>query len=130
MDFADAIVDTGQSRYSLHINDSRVEPDVLRFRGREALSEPFSWRIEFTTTQHDIDGADVLKKFATLRMRSGKKVEGIITGFEALGTSADQSLYAVRLESRLALLSHTRRCAIYPNTLIKASILKNFIVQK
>ena len=115
MDFADAIVDTGQSRYSLHITDSRVEPDVLRFRGREALSEPFSWRIEFTTTQHDIDGTDVLKKFATLRMRSGKTVEGIITGFEALGTSADQSLYAVRLESRLALLSHTRRCAIYQN---------------
>ncbi len=61
MDFAEAITDTGQSRYSLHINDSRAESDVLRFRGREALSAPFSWRIEFTTSQDDIDGTDVLK---------------------------------------------------------------------
>lgn len=115
MDFADAIADTGQSRFSLHINDSRAKPDVLRFRGREALSEPFSWRIEFTTPQDDIDDADVLKRYATFRMRSGKTVEGVITGFEALGTSADESLYAIRLESRLALLSHTCRCAIYQN---------------
>ncbi|MCW4782289.1 type VI secretion system Vgr family protein [Enterobacter chuandaensis] len=115
MDFADAMAGTGQSRYSLHIHDSRAEPDVLRFRGREALSEPFSWRIEFTVAQDDIDGTDVLKKYATFRMSSGKTVEGVITSFEALGTSADQSLYAVRLESRLALLSHTRRCAIYQN---------------
>ena len=42
MDFAEAITDTGQSRYSLHINDSRAEPEVLRFRGREALSAPLA----------------------------------------------------------------------------------------
>lgn len=35
----------GQNRYILMINDSPVKPDVLRFRGREALSEPFSWRL-------------------------------------------------------------------------------------
>jgi hypothetical protein len=33
--------------YTLDINDSPVIPDVLRFRGTEALSKPFSWRIEF-----------------------------------------------------------------------------------
>ena len=38
----------GQTRYFLDINDSPVKPDVLRFRGREALSEPFRWDIEFT----------------------------------------------------------------------------------
>jgi type VI secretion system secreted protein VgrG len=113
MDFADAIANTRQSRYSLHINDSRAEPDVLRFRGREALSEPFSWRIEFTTEQDDIDGTDVLKKNATFRMRSGKTVEGVVTGFEALGITADQSHYSITLRSRLALLSLTRRCAVW-----------------
>ncbi|OUQ90819.1 VGR-related protein, partial [Pluralibacter gergoviae] len=34
------------SRYRLDINDSSVVPDVLRFRGRDALSEPFRWEIE------------------------------------------------------------------------------------
>ncbi|MGE8157643.1 DUF6402 family protein, partial [Erwinia amylovora] len=29
----------GQSRYVLEIHDSPVHPDVLRFYGREALSE-------------------------------------------------------------------------------------------
>ena len=38
----------GQTRYFLDINDSTVTADVLRFRGREALSEPFRWDIEFT----------------------------------------------------------------------------------
>ncbi|EPV3663284.1 TPA: type IV secretion protein Rhs, partial [Enterobacter ludwigii] len=44
----------GQTRYFLDINDSSVKPDVLRFRGREALSEPFKWDIEFTTSQRNI----------------------------------------------------------------------------
>jgi len=115
MDFADAIADNGQSRYSLRINNSRVMPDVLRFRGREALNDPFAWRIEFTTPQHDISGSDVLLKYATLRMRSGKTVEGVITGFEVLGSSADQSHYSVTLSSRLALLNLTHRCAVWQN---------------
>ncbi|WP_261644012.1 type VI secretion system Vgr family protein [Erwinia mallotivora] len=124
MDIADAIADTGQSRYRLHINDSRAEPDVLCFRGREALSEPFSWRIEFTTPQDDIDGTDVLKKYATFRMRSGKTVQGVITGFDALGTTADQSHYSVTLSSRLALLSLTRRCAVWQDISVPALVEK------
>lgn len=115
MDFAEAIADNGQSRYNLHINGSRVMPDVLRFRGREALNDPFAWRIEFTTPQHDISGPDVLLKYATFRMRSGKTVEGVITGFEMHGPSADQSHYSVTLSSRLALLDHPRRCAVWQN---------------
>ncbi|EGL72185.1 hypothetical protein CSE899_13409, partial [Cronobacter sakazakii E899] len=39
------------SRYALVIHNSDITPDVLRFRGREALSEPFCWNIEFTTPQ-------------------------------------------------------------------------------
>ncbi|MFZ1874048.1 MAG: type VI secretion system tip protein VgrG, partial [Chania sp.] len=73
-----------QSRYMLEISDSPVQPDVLRLRGREALSAPFSWQIEFTTPQADIAPEQVLMKYASLRMRSGKLVHGIITGFEWL----------------------------------------------
>ncbi|ENM8207233.1 type VI secretion system tip protein VgrG, partial [Klebsiella variicola] len=69
----------GQPRYLLEINDSAVKPDVLNFTGREALSEPFSWDIEFTTPQARITPEQILLKYATLRMRSGKAVHGIIT---------------------------------------------------
>lgn len=105
----------GQTRYSLEINDSILKPDVLKFHGREALNEPFKWRIEFTTPQRGISREDVMLKYATLSMLSGRVVQGIITGFEHLNESADQTHFAVTLSSRLALLAHTRRCAVYQN---------------
>ncbi|SUP80542.1 type VI secretion system Vgr family protein [Yersinia wautersii] len=104
-----------QSRYVLDINNSTVSPEVLRFRGREALSTHFSWKIEFTTAQANIAPEQVLMKYATLRMRNGKVVHGILTRLEWLSTSADQSHYRVTLESRLALLSRRRNCAIFQN---------------
>lgn len=103
----------GHTRYKLNINDSRVKADVLNFRGREALNEPLNWRIEFTTSQNDIAARDVLLKYGTLSMLSGRDVQGVITRHECLGSTDDQSHYAVTLSSRLALLSLTRRCAIY-----------------
>ncbi|WP_421633480.1 type VI secretion system Vgr family protein [Enterobacter ludwigii] len=105
----------GQTRYFLEINDSQVKPDVLRFRGREALSEPFKWDIEFTTQQANIPPEQVLMKYASFRMRSGKNVHGIITRLEWLSTSKDQSHYRLTLSSRLALLRYTRQCAVYQN---------------
>ena len=105
----------GQTRYFLDINNSQVKSDVLRFRGREALSEPFKWDIEFTTQQANIPPEQVLMKYASFRMRSGKNVHGIITRLEWLSTSKDQSHYRLTLSSRLALLGYTRQCAVYQN---------------
>ncbi|EEF7981835.1 type VI secretion system tip protein VgrG [Salmonella enterica subsp. arizonae serovar 40:z4,z32:-] len=105
----------GQTRYFLDINDSSVKPDVLRFRGREALSEPFKWDIEFTTPQANISPEEVLMKYASFRMRSGKNVHGVVTRLEWLSTSKDQSHYRLTLSSRLALLGYTRQCAVYQN---------------
>ncbi|ELJ8295617.1 type VI secretion system tip protein VgrG [Enterobacter roggenkampii] len=105
----------GQTRYFLDIFDSPVKPDVLRFRGREALSEPFRWDIEFTTPQANIPPEQVLMKYATFRMRSGKSVHGRVTRLEWLSTSKDQSHYRLMLSSRLALLGYTRQCAVFQN---------------
>ena len=101
------------SRYRLDINDSSVVPDVLRFRGRDALSEPFRWEIEFTTAQDSIPPEQVLMKYATLQMRDDRAVHGILTGLECLATSPDQTRWRTVLSSRLALLAHTRRCRIF-----------------
>ncbi|WP_032984182.1 type VI secretion system Vgr family protein, partial [Cronobacter condimenti] len=81
----------------------------------EALSEPFRWDIEFTTPQGDIVPEDVLMKYASFRMRSGKNVHGIVTRLEWLSTTADQSHYRLTLSSRLALLDHTRQCRVFQN---------------
>ncbi|HBL4690432.1 TPA: type VI secretion system tip protein VgrG, partial [Citrobacter sedlakii] len=104
-----------QTRYVLEINDSPVKPDVLRFRGREALSEPFIWDIEFTSLHANIPPEQVLMKYATFRMRGGKNVHGIVTRLEWLSTSKDQSHYRLTLSSRLALPGNTRQCAVFQN---------------
>ncbi|ABU75592.1 hypothetical protein ESA_00292 [Cronobacter sakazakii ATCC BAA-894] len=54
-------------------------------------------------------------KYARFDMNGLKTIYGVITRLEWLSTNADQSHYAVTLESRLALLSRTRRCAIFQN---------------
>ena len=86
MDNWSALFD-GQTRYFLDIFDSSVKPDVLRFYGREALSEPFNWDIEFTTLQANIPPEEVRMKYASFRMRSGKSVHGMVTRLELLSTS-------------------------------------------
>ncbi|MDU3303761.1 MAG: type VI secretion system tip protein VgrG, partial [Enterobacter ludwigii] len=107
----------GQNPYQLVISDSTVSADVLRFRGTEALSRPFSWRIEFTT-HRTVNTQAVLLKSACFSLHPHKVVQGVITELEWLSTNADQSHYAVTLESRLALLSRSRRCAIYQNVTV------------
>ncbi|HFO2881206.1 TPA: type VI secretion system Vgr family protein [Escherichia coli] len=114
MDNRSAFFD-GQTRYFLEINGSAVKPDVLRFRGREALSEPFRWDIGFTSRNANIPPEEVLMKYASLRMRNGKNVHGIVTRLEWLSTSKDQSHYRLTLSSRLALLEYTRQCAVFQN---------------
>jgi type VI secretion system secreted protein VgrG len=114
MDLTALALNKSLSLYRLDINDSTVIPDVLRFRGQEALSQPFSWRIEFTTPQ-TVQGEDVLMKYASFDMNGNKAIHGMITAFEWLSTSTDQSHYAITLESRLALLSRSRRCAVFQN---------------
>ncbi len=85
----------GQTRYFLDIIDSSVKPDVLCFYGREALSEPFCWDIEFTTLQANIPPEQVLMKYASFRIRSGKSVHGMVTRREWHSTSKDQSHYLI-----------------------------------
>ncbi|WP_058972564.1 type VI secretion system Vgr family protein [Type-D symbiont of Plautia stali] len=103
-----------QNPYRLDIHNCALQPDVLKFYGREALSEPFRWDIEFTCAQA-MAMQDVLMEFASFSMRSGKRVYGVITGFDWLATTVDQSHYRIRLESRLALLSRTRRSRVFQN---------------
>ncbi|ENA9698524.1 type VI secretion system tip protein VgrG [Salmonella enterica subsp. enterica] len=105
----------GQSRYTLTITGCPVVADVLRFRGREALNAPFCWTIDFTAAQTDIAPEQALLHYASFRFRSGRVVHGVITGLKRLSTSADETCYRVTLESRLALLSHTRGCTVYQN---------------
>ena len=100
--------------------------DVLAFEGHEALSKPFSYRIEFTSGDHAISKEMMLMKAASLTLQAPvdqgygirvqqavRVIQGVVSGFERLSTSKDETHYALTLAPRLALLSRSHQNAIY-----------------
>ncbi|MEQ0231230.1 type VI secretion system tip protein VgrG [Klebsiella sp. CN_Kp109] len=114
------------SHHLLSVKGCDAESDVLAFEGDEALSTPFRYRIEFTSGNHAISREMMLMKPGSLTLQApvyqgyGIKVQqpvrviqGVVTGFERLGTSKDETHYALVLQPRLALLDHSHQNAIY-----------------
>ncbi|MFP1883714.1 type VI secretion system Vgr family protein [Lonsdalea quercina] len=114
------------NHHLLSVKGCEPELDVLAFEGNEALSTPFSYRIEFTSADHAISKEMMLMKAGSLRLQApvdqgfGIKVQqpvrviqGVVTGFERLSTSKDETHYALTLRPRLALLDRSHQNAIY-----------------
>ncbi|WP_367395673.1 type VI secretion system Vgr family protein [Pantoea sp. Ep11b] len=100
--------------------------DVLAFEGDEVLSTPFSYRIEFTSGDHAISKEMMLMKPGSLTLQAPadrgygirvqqavRTLQGVVTGFERLSTSKDETHYALTLRPRLALLGRSHQNAIY-----------------
>ncbi|WP_370569816.1 type VI secretion system Vgr family protein [Serratia sp. JUb9] len=114
------------SHHLLQVADCDALLDVLAFEGQEELSKPFSYRIEFTSADHGIHREAMLMKAASLTLQAPlnqgaaiklqqplRVIQGVVTGFERLGTTNDESRYALTLAPRLALLARSRQNAIY-----------------
>ncbi|PZD67149.1 type VI secretion system Vgr family protein [Pantoea ananatis] len=114
------------NHHQLSVKGCEAELDVLAFEGDEALSLPFSYRIEFTSADHAISKEMMLMKAASLtlqapvdqgygiRMQQAVRViQGVVSGFERLSTSRDETRYALTLRPRLALLDRSHQNAIY-----------------
>ncbi|OZV03168.1 type IV secretion protein Rhs [Enterobacter cloacae] len=114
------------NHHLLSVKGCDAEADVLAFEGDEALSTPFRYRIEFTSGNHAISREMMLMKPGSLTLQApvdqgyGIKVQqpvrviqGVVTGFERLGTSKDETHYALTLQPRLALLDRSHQNAIY-----------------
>ena len=114
------------SHHLLAVKGCEPELDVLAFEGDEALSTPFRYRIEFTSSDHAIAREAMLMKPCSLTLQApvdqgyGIKVQqpvrtlqGVVTGFERLSTSKDETRYALTLRPRLALLDRSHQNAIY-----------------
>ena len=51
-------------RHKLWVDDLEADLDVLAFDGQEHLSQPFSYHIEFTSTEQDLAAEQLLGKAA------------------------------------------------------------------
>ncbi|NYS28404.1 type VI secretion system Vgr family protein [Pantoea sp. WMus005] len=114
------------NHHQLSVIGCEAELDVLAFEGYEALSAPFSYRIEFTSAEHAISKETMLMKAASLTLQAPvdqgygikmqqavRVIQGVVSGFECLSTSKDETHYALTLTPRLALLSRSHQNAIY-----------------
>ncbi|MCW7762914.1 contractile injection system protein, VgrG/Pvc8 family, partial [Photorhabdus luminescens] len=117
------------SRYKVKVWGNKAPLDVLTFTGQEALSQPFRYAIEFTSTEKGLEPAQMLMQKASFTLTSPainpgirwmpivppaplRSVYGVISGFKLLSTSRDESRYEVTLEPRLALLARSHQYAI------------------
>lgn len=114
------------SHHLLTVKGCEADLDVLAFEGHEALSTPFSYRIEFTSDNHAISKEMMLMKAASLTLQAPvnqgygiriqqpvRVIQGVVTGLERLCTSKDETHYAVTLRPRLALLDRSHQNTIY-----------------
>lgn len=125
------------NHHQLSVKECEAELDLLAFEGDEALSTPFSYRIEFTSTDHAISKEMMLLKAASLtlqapvdqgpgiKMRQAvRTLQGVVSGFERLNTSKDETHYALTLQPRLALLDRSHQNAIYQDMSIPQIVEK------
>jgi type VI secretion system secreted protein VgrG len=127
---------------------------VLSFRGREHLSKPFRLEIEFTSAKAGIAMADVLGKPAKFMIQTidpeagqllrimgeelagklaakmpSRHFHGIVTQFDELGRSADETRYLIVIEPRIADLGRAVTSRLFQHQSVPEtieSVLRHF----
>lgn len=118
------------SRHTLEVYNVEARLDVLAFEGQEHLSQPFSYDVEFTSTERDLAVETLLGQPASFRLYGApplspmrgfkppvpsplRTLHGVVTGFKRLSGSNDEARYEITLQPRLALLGRGRQFRIY-----------------
>ncbi|BBV75330.1 type IV secretion protein Rhs [Raoultella planticola] len=112
-----ALTEDGLNRYRLDIPSCTAALDVETFSGKEFMSELYYYQIVFTSSDQNINSAQLLTKPATLTMGTGplmgltgqKVVHGVVTHFKRISGARDQATYQIIIEPFLSLLSNQFR---------------------
>lgn len=107
-----ALTEGGLNRYRLDIPSCTADIDVENFSGKEFMSELYYYQIAFTSSDQNINSAQLLTRPATLTMGTGplmgltgqKVVHGVVTHFKRISGSRDQATYQIIIEPFLSLL--------------------------
>ncbi|EMG0736312.1 type VI secretion system tip protein VgrG [Salmonella enterica] len=129
------VLNFDHSHHKLKIRGLNSSVDVLSFEGREQLSKPFRYDIQFTSSDKSIAPESVLMQDGAFSLTAPpvqgmpvqaalRTLHGVITGFKQLSCSRDEARYEVRLEPRLALLSRSHQNAIYQNQTVPQIVEK------
>nr|WP_186357310.1 type VI secretion system tip protein VgrG [Pseudomonas veronii] len=114
----------------MSVRNIEARLDVLAFEGHEHLSQPFTYRVEFTSTERDLAAETLLGQDARFSLHAApqkppasgfsapavkplRTLHGVVTGFKRQSGSNDQARYEITLQPRLALLGQGRQFRIY-----------------
>ncbi|BCG27723.1 type IV secretion protein Rhs [Pseudomonas tohonis] len=118
------------SRHRLQVGELDVGLDVLAFVGDETLSQPFTYQVEFTSSQRDLPSRRIVGQPASFSLFAPPKpvpfaglgvppaqplrtLHGVVTGFRRISGSNDEARYEITLQPRLTLLGRGRQYRIY-----------------
>ncbi|MEM5448719.1 type VI secretion system Vgr family protein [Paraburkholderia guartelaensis] len=117
----------GLQAYHLDVTGSKSAPgfDVVEFAGVEEAGAPTHFRIKLTHRVADLPIDEILTKTAVFSIRPptlagvalpagpSRQFQGVITEFNQLSSSRDETTYEAVLESRVSLLRNVKRCRIF-----------------
>ncbi|MFG6654277.1 type VI secretion system Vgr family protein [Scandinavium sp. M-37] len=128
------------NRYLLFFPQNKaITLDVHSFTGEEALSQPYRYTIRFTTPEQNLPMNAVLNQTAEFLLRAPnpkatwhgqspwlpvRHINGVITSFSRIKSSADEALYECVLEHELALLDRNYRSAVYMDMSVPELVTK------
>jgi type VI secretion system secreted protein VgrG len=134
--------------YSLRISKQPATFSVLSLDGYEAISQTYQFVIEFTCARAGLPIADVLGKRAKFAVEPvdpnaglpaelaarlvkppERLISGIVTAFDELSSSADETRYSVKLEPRLSDLGFEVASRLFQNQTVPAvieSVLRHY----
>ncbi len=102
--------------FKLTIDGVSSDLHVVRFRGREGISELFDFEVDFVSDDAALDFEAVVGKPALLEMTTNddaRFLHGIVCRFEETGVSTRHTNYSVRIVPALWTFGLKNDCCIY-----------------
>lgn len=103
-----------QPSFSLQVHGVQTDLQVLRFKGAEALSCPYSFHLELVSEDPSLDLESLLHKLATLRVGNDEQCfHGQVASVAQADSGRRLTHYRLELVPRLASLAHCRNLRIF-----------------
>lgn len=123
-----------RARFSLTIYDCQHDLQVLKFTGKECISQPYAFEIELVTDRRDLNQNDLLHKLAFLAFNNtGDGIHGQIHSASKSIPGNGLTRYSVTLVPRLAYLDHRVNCRIFQQMSVPgiiAQVLEDHGIQR
>ena len=112
-----------ETHFSLAIDGIEHDLQVLEFRGREALSQPFAFELELVSERPDLDLENLLHQPAFLALSpAGNGIHGLIHRVAQGDSGKRLTRYHITLRPQMAYLAHRTNQRIFQHLTVEKII--------